>query len=446
MSSEGGASDHMTKHTPQATLLSILFMGLGQWYNRQFVKGMLFALVEIGGIYWIVTRLGTSVKGLITLGDTPRGMVKIGKEFKPVEGDHSIFMMVEGLIALIFVLLLLFVYFLCVRDARLTALNREKGIEPPSFGISWSNMANRNFPYFILAIPIMAAVLFTVMPIVFTVLVAFTDFAAPNLPPAKLVNWVGFDVFKNLVNLGSWSKTLIGVAAWTVFWSVAATLTTYMLGTIVAVLIHQKGIRLKTFWRTILVIPFAVPNLVSLLVFRNLLNEQFGPINQYLELLGLSGIPWLNDPTWARITVIAVNLWLGFPLIMILVSGILTTISKDLYEAAEVDGASRFFIFRVITFPLVLFSTAPILITQFASNFNNFNVIFLLTNGNPVMPDYIYAGGTDLLVTWLYKLTLTNNQYNFASVLSILVFIFIASISIINYRKTQSFKEEDLIQ
>ncbi|QMV40624.1 carbohydrate ABC transporter permease [Cohnella cholangitidis] len=436
----------MTKHTPQATLLSVLFMGLGQWYNRQFVKGLLFALVEIAGIYWIATRLATSVRGLITLGDTPRGMVKIGREFKPVAGDHSIFMMVEGLIALIFVLLFLFVYFLCVRDARITALNREKGIEPPSFGVSWNNMANRNFPYFILAIPITAAVLFTVMPIIFTVLVAFTDFAAPNLPPAKLVNWIGFDTFKNLLNLGSWSNTLIGVAAWTVFWSIAATLTTYMLGTVVAVLIHQKGIRLKTFWRTMLVIPFAVPNLVSLLVFRNLLNEEFGPINQYLEMLGLGGIPWLNDPTWARITVIAVNLWLGFPLIMILVSGILTTISKDLYEAAEVDGASRFFTFRVITFPLVLFSTAPILITQFASNFNNFNVIFLLTNGNPVMPDYIYAGGTDLLVTWLYKLTLTNNQYNFASVLSILVFIFIASISILNFRKTRSFKEEDLIQ
>ncbi|WP_239617599.1 carbohydrate ABC transporter permease [Cohnella mopanensis] len=436
----------MAKHTPQATLLSVLFMGLGQWYNRQFVKGLLFALIEIAGIYWIVTRLAKSVRGLITLGETPRGMVKIGKEFKMVEGDHSIFLMVEGLISLIFVLLLLFLYFICIRDARLTALNREKGIKPHSFGVSWSNMANRNFPYLILAIPITAAVLLTVMPIVFTVLVAFTDFAAPNLPPAKLVHWIGFDTFKNLVNLGSWSKTLIGVATWTVVWAILATLSTYMLGTIVAVLIQQKGIRLKTFWRTMLVIPFAVPNLVSLLVFRNLLNEEFGPINQYLELLGLGGIPWLNDPTWARITVVSVNLWLGFPLIMILVSGILTTIPKDLYEAAEVDGASRFFTFRVITLPLVLFSTAPILIMQFASNFNNFNVIFLLTNGNPVMPDYVYAGGTDLLVTWLYKLTLTNNQYNFASVLSILVFIFIASISILNFRKTRSFKEEDLIQ
>ncbi|QJD83810.1 carbohydrate ABC transporter permease [Cohnella herbarum] len=436
----------MTRHTPQATLLSVLFMGLGQWYNRQFMKGLLFASIEIAGIYWIASRLGKSVQGLFSLGDTPRGMVKVGKVYQPVDGDHSIFLMVEGLISLILVLLLVFLYCICIRDARLTALNREKGIKPHSFRVTLSNMANRNFPYLILAIPVTAALLLTVMPIIFSVLVAFTDFAAPNLPPAKLVHWVGFDVFKNLVNLGSWSKTLVGVATWTVVWAVAATLTTYLLGTIVAVLIQQKGIRLKAFWRTMLVIPFAVPNLVSLLVFRNLLNEEFGPINQYLELLGLSGLPWLNDPTWARITVIFVNLWLGFPLIMILVSGILTTIPKDLYEAAEVDGAPRFYTFRVITLPLVLYSTAPILIMQFAGNFNNFNVIFLLTNGNPVVPEYVYAGGTDLLVTWLYKLTLTNNQYNFASVLSILVFIFIASVSILNYRRTRSFKEEDLIQ
>jgi arabinogalactan oligomer/maltooligosaccharide transport system permease protein len=373
-------------------------------------------------------------------------MVKVGKVYQPVDGDHSIFMMVEGLISLIFVVLLLFVYALCIRDARLTAQKREKGIEPHRFGVTLSNLANRNFPYLILVIPITAALLLTVMPIIFSVLVAFTDFAAPTLPPAKLVNWVGFDIFKNIVNLGSWSNTLIGVATWTVVWAIIATLTTYMLGTVVAVLIQQKGIRLKTFWRTMLVIPFAVPNLVSLLVFRNLLNEEFGPINQYIEMLGLNGLPWLNDPLWARITVISVNLWLGFPLIMILVAGILTTIPKDLYEAAEVDGASPFYTFRIITLPLVLYSTAPILIMQFAGNFNNFNVIFLLTNGNPNMPDYVYAGGTDLLVTWLYKLTLTNNQYNFASVLSILVFIFIASISILNYRKTRSFKEEDLIQ
>lgn len=436
----------MNNYSSPAALLSLLCMGLGQWYNRQYMKAILFIGIEAAAIYWIVTSLGDSVVGLITLGDTPRTMEKVGGTYQVVAGDHSIFLMVEGLISLIIIVLLAFIYVLNIRDAYITGKRREQGIAPPNFRQMLSNMAGRNFPYLILAIPATAALLLTVMPIIFSVLIAFTDFAQPNLPPAKLVHWVGFEVFYKLINLGSWSKTFVGVAVWTVCWAVLSTITTYLLGTIVAVLIQQKGIVLKKFWRSVMIIPFAIPNLVSLLVFRNMLNEQFGPINQYLELLGLGGLPWLNDPVWARITVLGVNLWLGFPLIMILVSGILTTIPKELYEAAEVDGASRFHMFRSITIPLILYSTAPILIMQFASNFNNFNVIFLLTDGNPIMPDYLYAGGTDLLVTWLYKLTLLNSQFNLASVLSILIFLVIATISILNYRNSRSFKEEEMIQ
>ncbi|WEK55168.1 MAG: ABC transporter permease subunit [Candidatus Cohnella colombiensis] len=436
----------MTRHSTPATMLSVLFMGMGQWYNRQFMKGLLFIAVELFGIYWIVTRLGNSIAGLISLGHTPRTMVKVDKVYQMVDGDHSIFLMVEGLISLLVVFIFVALYVLNIRDAWATAKARDSGVEPHVFKVTLKNIGNRYFPHLILFLPLTASLMLLVMPIIFTILIAFTDFAAPNLPPAKLVHWVGFEVFNKLTYLGTWSKTLFGVATWTVFWAIVTTITTYLLGTVVAVLIAQKGIRWKKMWRTLLIIPFAVPNLVSLLVFRNLLNSEFGPINQYLEWMGLSGLPWLSDPFWARFTVITVNLWLSFPLIMILVTGVLTTIPKDLYEAAEVDGASRFFTFRAITLPLVLFSTAPIFIAQFASNFNNFNVIFLLTNGNPIMPDYVYAGGTDLLVTWLYKLTLINNQYNFASVLSILIFLVVASLSIINYRNTQAFKEEDMIQ
>ncbi|MNI02061.1 Maltose transport system permease protein MalF [compost metagenome] len=223
-------------------------------------------------------------------------------------------------------------------------------------------------------------------------------------------------------------------------------MSTYIAGTFVAVLISQRDVRLKKLWRTLLIVPFAIPNLVSLLVFRNLLNSEFGPINQYLRWFGLQGLPWLTDPFWAKVTVLAVNLWLGMPLIMVLVSGILTTIPRDLYESAEVDGAKSWDKFRNITLPLVMFSAAPVLIMQFAANINNFNVIFMLTDGNPVVSQYQYAGATDLLVTWLYKLTLTNRQYNFASVIGIIIFVLVAGLSIYNYRKTSSYKEDDIIQ
>lgn len=436
----------MRNRTFTATALSVIFMGLGQLFNGQRLKGLFFLGIGVGGVRWIIHNLGEQVTGLFTLGDTPRKMVKVGKTFTMVKGDHSIFMMINGLTALIFVLLLAALYAINIRDAWSTARDADKGIPPRSFLEGLKLAGERRFPHIILTLPVTAAILLTVLPIVFSVLIAFTNYAAPNLPPANLVNWVGFDTFKQLVSLKKWSGTFTSVALWTIVWAVLSTLSTYFVGVIAAVLIHQKGVRFKKFWRTAMIVPFALPSLVSLLVFRNLFNAEFGPINQYLQMMGLGAIPWLNDLEWARFTVIMVNLWLGFPLIMILVSGVLTTIPKDLYEAAEVDGATRFYTFRRITLPMLLFATAPILIMQFASNFNNFNVIFLLTGGNPVMPDLVYAGGTDLLVTWIYKLTLNNNQFNIASVLSILIFFVIASISIISYRSTRSFKEEDLIQ
>ncbi|MOA24188.1 Maltose transport system permease protein MalF [compost metagenome] len=179
---------------------------------------------------------------------------------------------------------------------------------------------------------------------------------------------------------------------------------------------------------------------------RNMFNGQFGPINQYLRYFGLEAIPWLTDATWARVTVILVNMWVGIPVSMLLIMGVLTTIPKDMYEAAEVDGATGYQKFKIVTLPMILFTTAPTLITSFAGNINNFNVIFLLTNGDPVNGKYQNAGSTDLLVTWLYKLTLQSNRYNMASAIGIIIFLIIASFSIYNYRRTKSFKEEDMIQ
>lgn len=139
-------------------------------------------------------------------------------------------------------------------------------------------------------------------------------------------------------------------------------------------------------------------------------------------------------------------MWVGIPVSMVLILGILTAIPKDLYEAADVDGASGFQKFKIITMPFILFSTAPILIMQFAGNINNFNVIFLLTNGDPVNGNYQYAGSTDLLVTWLYKLTLNNSKFNMSSAIGIIIFLLVASLSIWSYRRSRSYKEEDMVQ
>ncbi|ANE47245.1 sugar ABC transporter permease [Paenibacillus swuensis] len=430
-----------------AALLSVLSMGLGQIYNRQYAKGILFLTVQCIYIYYIVTSLAGNLVGLVTLGDTPTKLKKVGKLYKNVAGDHSIFMMIYGLVALLFIVILISLYVYNVRDAYRNGLVREQGKRTRSFLESYSHVTQNSFPVILLSLPMLGVMFFTVLPILFMVLMAFTNYSAPDHIPAKnLVDWVGFETFHNLFYLKQWASTFYGVLTWTIIWAVTATLTCYFGGIFVALLIQQKGIKMKSLWRSLFIIPYAIPQFISFLIMRNLLNYQFGPVNQYFRYFGLEGLPWLNDPFWAKVTVILVNMWVGIPVSMVLVLGILTTIPKDLYEAAEMDGASNLQKFRNITFPFILFSTAPILIMQFAGNINNFNVIYLLTKGLPANGDYAFAGSTDLLVTWLYKLTLDNQRYNFASAIGIIIFIIIAAFSLWNYRRSRSFKEEDMVQ
>ncbi|MBO9599130.1 MAG: sugar ABC transporter permease, partial [Cohnella sp.] len=254
----------MRNRTFTATALSVLFMGLGQLFNGQRLKGLFFLGIGAGGVWWIVHHLGEQVSGLFTLGDTPRKMVKVGKTYTMVDGDHSIFMMINGLTAFIFVLLLAALYAINVRDAWSTARDADKGIPSRSFLEGLKLAGERRFPHIILALPVTAAILLTVLPIVFSVLIAFTNYAAPNLPPSNLVNWVGFDTFKQLISLKKWSGTFTSVALWTVVWAVLSTLSTYFVGVVAAVLIHQKGVRFKKFWRTAMIVPFALPSLVCL--------------------------------------------------------------------------------------------------------------------------------------------------------------------------------------
>lgn len=437
----------MNRHRSTAAILSALFMGLGQWYNRQFIKGLILLVVEAAALVYFIPNIGRAVWGVMTLGEKTQGFEKVGRVMVRVEGDHSIFLLISGLITIFLFAIFIVIYISNIRDAYRTGKLRDTGVKPAGFRQTWEHVTDKKFPHLMLTIPAIGVLFLTIMPIVFMVMLAFTNYASPDhIPPNKLVDWVGFQTFANLLTLKTWSHTFIGVFTWTIIWAVIATVTTYFGGILVALLIESKGVRFKKLWRTIFIIPYAIPQLISLLVMRNLFNGQFGPINQYLGYFGLDRLPWLTDPFWAKVTVILVNMWVGIPVSMVLILGVLTAIPKDLYEAADVDGATGFQKFKIITIPFILFSTAPILIMQFAGNINNFNVIFLLTNGDPVKGDYQFAGSTDLLVTWLYKLTLNNSQFNMASAIGIIIFLIVASFSIWNYRRSRSYKEEDMIQ
>lgn len=430
-----------------ATILSVLFMGLGQLYNKQFMKGIILLVLEAASLVYFIPNLVKDLKGIITLGEQGTHFEKVNGLTVTVAGDHSIYLMIDGLITIFLLLLMIVVYVMNIRDARRTAALIEAGNTVNTFKQTINQLKGKSFPYVLLSVPLMGILFLTILPIIFMVLISFTNYSMPNhIPPKNLVDWVGFKTFIDLLSLSSWSKTFFGVLTWTVIWAVLATVTCYFGGLLVALLIEQKGVRFKKLWRTIFILPYAIPQLISLLIMRNLFNGQFGPINEYLAMFGLGKLPWLTDPTLAKATAILVNMWVGIPVSMVLILGVLTAIPKDMYEAAEVDGANAFQKFKIVTLPFVLFATAPILITQFAGNINNFNLIFLLTGGDPKNGSYQFAGSTDLLVTWLYKLTLNQSQYNMASAIGIIIFIIIATLSIVNYRRTKSFKEEDMIQ
>ncbi|MBM7839499.1 arabinogalactan oligomer/maltooligosaccharide transport system permease protein [Alkalihalobacillus xiaoxiensis] len=427
-------------HARRSMLLSILFMGFGQFYNRQLVKGLLFVSMEIYLIAFWTLPFRNAMWGLYTLGESVQ--TRVG--FTIVPGDHSIFLMIEGIIFLICGLLFLWMYYLNIRDARRVGFARDQGIAPNKFKKTLLVFSEKGFPYFLLMPSVVFTSFLTILPLIFGIAIAFTNYSAPNhIPPASLVDWVGFQTFIDLFNMKTWNRTFIGVFSWTFVWAILATVTTFFTGMFFAVLLNSKGIRFQKFWRSIYILPWAIPSFVSILIMRNLFNGEFGPINQYLDFIGLAAVPWLSDPNWAKFTLVVVNIWFGFPFWMVLMSGVMTSIDRELYDASQVDGANARQQFRKITLPIVMFSTAPLLIMQFAGNFNNFNLIYLLTQGGPVNVNYSYAGSTDILISWIYKLTLDQSQFAMASVVSILIFIALAGISIWNFRRTRAFKEED---
>lgn len=442
-----------------AALLSAACAGGGQLLNRQYAKGVLFMAAYAAALIVAAPRIARALEGLITLGEMPTRIV----DGVLVRGDHSIFLLINGLLALFAGAALLLLHALNVADAYrhraaliagggpFNGTRRSGGAATartlPKHGhpASIHRRSRDGRTALLLLAPALLFVLFvSVVPMLFNVLIAFTDYSSPNhIPDRSLVSWTGLQTFSRLLSDRAWTSTFGGIFAWNVVWAVLSTLVAYFGGLAVALLIEHRLVRFKKLWRTAFVLPWAFPSFIAILVFRVLFNGALGPVNGLLERAGLPAVPWLSDPTVAKLTVLLVHFWMSMPFLMALLAGILTTIPRDLYEAAEVDGAGGASKFRRITMPHVMIATSPILIMQFASNFNNFNLIYLLTDGGPPNPDYYFAGSTDILLSWIYKMTLEQNQFNMASAVSIVMFVVVALVSVLNYSRTHSFQEKD---
>lgn len=426
-----------------ATKLSFVVMGAANLANKQYLKGLIFLFSQIAFFYWLIRNGLRALSMLATLGTQSQGLVfdeRLGIEVLQ-EGDNSMLLLLFGIAAIVICLLLVGLYVINLKSARNIHELKQVGKKIPSTMDDLASLLNERFHATLMTIPLLGVLLFTVLPLLYMISIAFTNYDHTHLPPKNLFTWVGFVNFGNVIS-GNMADTFFPVLGWTLIWATLATVTCFFFGILLALLINTKGLKFKGVWRTIFVTTMAVPQFISLLVMRNLLNGA-GPINATLLNLGLidAAIPFLTDPIWAKITVIVVNMWIGIPATMLVSTGIIQNLPTDQIEAARIDGANKLQIFRNITFPQILFVMMPALIQQFIGNINNFNVIFLLTGGGPSNSDFYGAGSTDLLVTWLYNLTVNTMDYNLASVIGILIFILSAVFSLLAYTRTNSFKE-----
>lgn len=448
-------------------------------------------------------RGGFFLKGLwsiVTLGEAPQRTIEASSKVSflmpdgkiafnyVISGHNSTQLLLRGLISTLTLLFFVFLYVWNIKDAYRTSVERQSGkiISEKEY---FKDLYNNSFEYIVLTPAIILLTYITVMPIVFSFLIAFTNYNNQHIPPAQLVDWVGIRNFTSLFSIAGGSTIPFGqvfwkVLSWTLVWAVGATFTCFFGGFIQAVIINNKRVVFRKAWRAVLILPWAVPALVSQLMFKVIFHGD-GIVNKFLETAGINdflrsigslgrpmseltvatatfmdriiylgdqSINWLGNevnPWFVRIFIIVLNIWLGFPYFMALMSGVMTNISKELYEASEIDGATPLVQFKSITMPLVLYQTSPLLIMTFAGNFNNFGMIYFITGGGPGggNAQRAYAGYTDILISWIYKLTTDDNirWYSMASVFSILIFLIIGSISAWNFLRTKSFKEEDMM-
>ena len=407
---------------------------------------------------WFNGPIVSSLVGLITLGSKqPTNVAKYM--------DHSVFMMINGIFALVVIAFFVVLYIANIRTATKDSAKIIKNGRFPTYKETRDDLSQNAFATIGIAPSVVMIAVFSLIPLLFSALVAFTNYSSPDhIPPNNLVDWVGLENFVTMFSKnaamggGIWFQTFANTAIWTIVWAVFSTFTCFFVGFFFAIILQDKRVAIPSFYRTIYILPYAIPTMLSLFIWANLLNGQMGPINHTLRLLGVIDaqgatpriFSYLSDPWVAKGALIFVNIWIGFPYSMILTTSSMTAISSSLYEAAVIDGANKWHQFKSITFPLVMFQLKPTLIMQFAGNINNFGAVFFLTGGGPNMPQpglttTTSCGATDLLVSWIYKLTMnTPSRYNLASVLSLLVFVVLVPFALYNFTRTKSFKDGEL--
>jgi len=448
--------------------LSVLVMGAGYFRRRQIIKGIIMTVFQIVIIYFAFTFAAHYLSRFGTL-----GTVEFETVFNPTtmknemnDFDHSFQILLYSIVSIIVLAGSFLVYLNNIRKVRALEIRAKEGKKIPTFLQDVMSARDEKFHITLLSLPCLGIVLFTMVPLVVMIAVAFTSYDQMHMPPASLFTWVGFDNFKALFDnniSGSFGYAFGIVLSWTLIWAFAATFSNFFLGIALASFINSAKTKFKRVWRTMFVVTIAVPQFVSLLLVRNFfattgiantIASDIG-LTEFLINIGwvpehLSYIPFLTHPTWARVMIILINIWVGVPFMMLIATGVLMNIPKELYESAKIDGASPFKQYIYITMPFMFFVTAPFMVTQVVHNINNFNVIYLLTDNVYTTIDQTLSSASarevDLLITWLYRLTQEQFDYKMASVIGIMVFIVCAIFTLLAFNVIINRNKEDKFQ
>ncbi len=448
------------------TRLSALICGSSCFARKQYVKGALITLVEalllwmIPAVFWpYISKMGTL------------GTVKMAKVYNPQtmknefnDYDNSFTILLFGIIGIVVIVAAVGLWLRNLRNAHAVEKLARSGKHVNSFRDDLSDCVSIKFHRTLLSLPVMGVIVFTVIPLIVMICIAFTNYDRAHLVPANLFTWVGFNNFRALFDMsgtGAFGYAFVRVLTWTLIWSVFATFTCYFGGILLAMFINNKNTKCKKLWRTLFMIAIAVPQFVSLLLVRNFFADQ-GIVNTLCANAGITAwlknigairtnyIPFLSDPHWAKPMIILINMWVGIPYQMLIAYGVLLNIPNDILESAKIDGANAWQSFKSITMPYILFVTGPSLVNSLVANINNFNVIYLLTQEVYTSGDQMMASANakevDLLVTWLYRLTQEQSNFKMASVIGILVFIVCATITLLAFNQLIKGDKEENFQ
>lgn len=447
--------------------LTLLWWGAGYVRRKQYVKAAIMTIVEAAAILFTVMFAFEYVPKFGTL-----GTVKAEKVLNPVtmksefnDYDHSFKILLFSLFSFVVWFAAIIVWMKNMMSVYKLQQMEENGEHINTFKEDARMFVGEKFHITLLTLPVIGIIVFTVIPILLLVFVAFTNYDQQHTPPTELFTWVGFSNFITLFGGGGLTATFgysfVRVLGWTLVWSFFATLTTYIGGILLSILLNSKKTRAPKFWRLLFVVTIAVPQFVSLLLVRNFFSDG-GIVNTICEHIHLTGflqdiglvstnyIPFLSAPGWAHVMIIIINIWIGVPYQMLVATGVLMNIPEDQLESAKMDGAKPFQIFVKITMPYMLFITGPALVTDFVKNINNFNVIYLLTQDVYTTTNQALANSqakeVDLLVTWLFRLTQDYYNYKMASVIGIAVFVICAVFTLVAFNYMISGDKEGTYQ